>query len=152
MKRWFIVAILCVAVSATFSCDRYDDGRPSKDVRAEFSRMYPDAYDVEWEWTGNGWEVTFDTGNRANPDEHEAYYSTDGSWLMTKTEVLLTAVPENIKEFLALDPEYASASFEDNDAEYIETPSGNFYRFDLVSGGKKIHVDVNADGDVNLVK
>lgn len=152
MKRWFIVAILCVAVSTAFSCDRYDDGRPSKDVRAEFSRMYPDAYDVEWEWTGNGWEVSFDTGNRAHPDEHEAYYSTDGSWLMTKTEILLTAVPEKIKEFLELDPEYASASFEDNDAEYIETPSGNFYRFDLVSGGKKIHVDVNADGDVNLVK
>ena len=128
------------AAMAIISCERYDDGRPSKDVRSEFSRMYPDAY------------VSFDTGSRANPDEHEAYYNTDGSWIMTKTEVLLTSVPEKIKEFLALDPEYGTASFEDNDAEYIETPSGSFYRFDLVSGGKHIHVDVNADGDVNVVK
>lgn len=152
MKKIMIISAVMTAAMAIISCERYDDGRPSKDVRSEFSRMYPDAYDVEWEWEGTRWEVSFDTGSRANPDEHEAYYNTDGSWIMTKTEVLLTSVPEKIKEFLALDPEYGTASFEDNDAEYIETPSGSFYRFDLVSGGKHIHVDVNADGDVNVVK
>ena len=39
--------------------------------------------------------------------------------------------------------------FEDYDAEYFETQAGDdFYRFDLVMGGRDIEVDVNADGEV----
>ena len=36
-----------------------------------------------------------------------------------------------------------------NDAEYFETHTGDdFYRFDLVMGGRDIEVDVNTNGEV----
>lgn len=149
MKR--IVAILAVAVAVVMaaSCEKYEDGRPSKDVRSEFARMYPDAWDVEWERTGGEyWTVTFETGKRPNGTERKAWYDKGGNWIQTVTEVFLADVPQNIKNYLQ-ESEYGGAQFEDNDAEYFETQSGGeFYRFDLVSGGREIEVDVYPDGNV----
>ena len=148
-KVLLIVAALALLVSA--ACEKYDDGRPSKDVRSEFSRMYPDAWDVEWDYEGTCWEVSFETGKRPNGIEHTALYDKDGGWIRTSTEILLSAVPENIKSYLAAS-EFGSARITDNDAEYIETPSGNFYRFDMSAGGERIEVDVNENGDVSRVE
>lgn len=83
MKRIVIFAAIAAALMTTASCDRYDDGRPDKNVRSEFARMYPDAFDVEWEWDGKYWNVSFETGTRPNGIEHEAWYDTDGNWIKT---------------------------------------------------------------------
>ena len=71
---------------------------------------------------------------------------------MTKTEMLITAVPQQIKDFLSASPDYGTAPYADNDAEFIETPSGNFYRFDLRVNGVVVEVDVNANGEVTFAK
>ncbi len=149
MKKMMILAALAAAMMTILSCDRYEDGRPSKDVRNEFARMYPDAFDVEWEWEGKYWDVSFETGSRPNGIEHEAWYDTDGSWIMTKTEVLLSSVPQKIMNYLALDMTYATASFADNDADYCQTPTSEFYRFDMLMNGREVEVDVNLDGKVS---
>ena len=112
-----------------------------KDVRNEFSKMYPDAFDVEWDWEGTYWDVSFRTGSRPNVTEHEAWYGKTGNWIRTKTEIMLSSVPQQIRDFLAADSDYGTAPFADNDAEYIETPSGNFYRFDLRLNGVVVEVD-----------
>ena len=83
MKRIMIFAAIAAALMTTASCDRYDDGRPDKNVRSEFERMYPDAFDVEWEWDGKYWKVSFETGTRPNGIEYEAWYDTDGNWIKT---------------------------------------------------------------------
>lgn len=152
MKRLLYVLTAALAIFASVSCDRYDDGRPSKDLRSEFNRMYPDAFDVEWDWDGTYWEVSFETGSRPDGVEHEAWYDRSGQWIRTSTEMLLSAVPQRIKDYLFADPAYTAASFADNDAEYIETPSGNFYRFDIYSGDRKIEVDVNINGEVTFAR
>lgn len=136
-------------LGAVVSCEKYEDGKPVKDVRAEFAKMYPDAWDVEWEYEGTCWEVSFETGKRPNGIDHTALYGTDGTWISTSTDILLSAVPEDIRNYLATS-EFGSARIIDNDAEYIETPSGNFYRFDMSAGGERIEVDVNENGDVSL--
>ena len=41
------------AIFMAASCDKYEHGKPSRSVLAEFDRMYPDARDVEWERTGS---------------------------------------------------------------------------------------------------
>lgn len=148
MRRTLFI-IAAVALFAASACEKYDDGRPSKDVRSEFNRMYPDAWDVEWEYEGTCWEVSFETGKRPNGIDHTALYGTDGTWISTSTDILLSAVPEDIRNYLATS-EFGSARIIDNDAEYIETPSGNFYRFDMSAGGERIEVDVNENGDVSL--
>lgn len=151
MKRIMMILAVVAAFFATVSCDRYEDGRPSKDVRNEFNRMYPDAWDVEWEYDGMQWEVSFETGSRPNGVEHTAWYETDGTWVQTKTDILLSKVPQNIKDYL-MASEYASAQFDDNDAEYFETPTGNFYRFDMRVNGGEIDVDVTEDGEVSQAR
>ena len=141
-----------LAALAMVSCDKYEDGRPQKSVTKEFNKMYPDAFDVEWEWDGKYWEVSFETGSRLNGTEHEAWYDDGGDWLRTKTEIPLSAVPQKIINILAGDMTYGTASYADNDADYIETPSGNFYRFDLRLNGVVVEVDVNVNGEVALAR
>ena len=152
MKRMMIILAVSFAALAMISCEKYEDGRPQKDVRNEFSKMYPDAFDVEWDWEGTYWDVSFRTGSRPNVTEHEAWYGKTGNWIRTKTEIMLSSVPQQIRDFLAADSDYGTAPFADNDAEYIETPSGNFYRFDLRLNGVVVEVDVNVNGEVTFAK
>ena len=104
---------------------------------------------TEWEYQGSRWEVSFETGKRPEGKEHTAWYDASGGWIMTETEVFLSEVPQQIKAYLA-ESEYGSAQFTDNDAEYIMTPSGNYYRFDVRDGKDQFEVDVNEDGQVSL--
>lgn len=147
MKKMMLFAALLAAMLV--SCDKYEDGRPQKNVINEFKSMYPDAFDVEWGWEGIYWEVSFETGSRPNGVEHEALYDTDGNWIQTKTEIPVSSVPQKIKDFLTADPTYGSASLADNEADYFETPSGNFYRFSIRLDGIAIEVDVNENGEVS---
>lgn len=148
MKNFFLI-ITSVAVALTmFSCDKYEDGKPSKGVRNEFDRMYPDAWDIEWEDQGTYWEVSFETGSRPDGTDHKAWYDKGGNWIQTCTDVLLSAVPQEIKDYL-MASEFGNGQFEDNDAEYFETQSGNFYRFDMRQGGREVEVDVTEDGKVS---
>lgn len=148
MKNFFLIIASVAAALTMFSCDKYEDGKPSKEVRNEFDRMYPDAWDIEWEDQGAYWEVSFETGSRPDGTDHKAWYDKEGNWIQTCTDVLLSAVPQEIKDYL-MASEFGSGQFEDNDAEYFETQSGNFYRFDMRQGGREIEVDVTEDGKVS---
>ena len=149
MKRIMIIVSAAIVLLATAACEKYEDGRPSRDVRSEFARMYPDAWDVEWEYQGQMWEVTFETGSRLNGTEHEAWYDMSGNWVRTVTDVFLSSVPQKIRDYL-LSSEFGSGQFTDNDTEYFQTPDGNFYRFDVRFDGKEINVDVTESGKVSL--
>ncbi len=147
------MAVFTIAASIVLmACDMYDDGIPSRSVRNEFRSMYPDAKDVEWEREGTYWSVSFETGTHPNRVEHEALYDTSGAWVMTETDMYLSEVPQSVKDALSASPEYGSLPLDDNEIEYYKTPKGNFYRFDLVSGGRDIDVDVTEGGVVALVK
>lgn len=146
-KIMFIIAAL-VALTVVVSCEKYEDGKPSKEVRNEFKRMYPDAWDIEWEYQGAYWAVSFETGSRPNGIDHEAWYDKQCNWIQTCTDVFLSEVPQQIKDYL-IASEFGTGQFEDNEAEYFETQSGNFYRFDMRFGGREIEVDVTEDGEVS---
>lgn len=149
MKRIMTILVVAGAVLTAASCDRYEDGRPSKNVRAEFERMYPDAWDVEWEYGGVHWEVEFETGTRPNGIEHTAFYDMDGNWLATKTELPLASVPQKIRDYLAAS-EYGGYRLEENTVDLYESPTETFYRFDLRTGTGAVEVDVTEKGEVSL--
>lgn len=151
MKRIMAILAVVAAIAAVSSCDKYDDGRPSKDVRSEFNSMYPDAWDVEWEFNGLYWEVDFETGSRPNGIEHSAWYDKAGKWIQTKTELAYEAVPQKIKDYLAAS-EYGSYSLEDYFVDYYQSPSTDFYRFDILMNGREAEVDVAEDGKVALAR
>lgn len=151
MKRFMMIASALMIMVAAGSCERYEDGRPSRDVRSEFARMYPDAWDVEWEYQGNMWEVSFETGSRPDGTEREAWYDMDGNWVLTVTDVFLMTVPQDIRDYL-LSSEFGTGQFRDSDADYVQTPEGNYYRFDIRFEGREIEVDVTEDGKVSESK
>ena len=148
MKRIMMIISAVMLLGVVASCEKYEDGKPVKDVRAEFARMYPDAWDVEWEYKGTIWEVSFETGTRPDGTDRQAWYDMDGNWVQTVTDVFIVSVPQNIKDYLKAS-EFASGQFVDDDADYIEKPDGNFYRFDIRFDGKEIEVDVTEDGKVS---
>lgn len=152
MKGFFIVSAVLTAMLTFVSCDKYEDGRPDKSIRNDFNKNYPDAWDVEWEREGKYWVVSFETGKRPDGIDHEVWYTLEGEWVMSKTDVPLSDVPQNIKDYLSADPAYGTAQFEDLDAEYIEKPSGNFYRFDLRLAGREVEVDVTESGEVTTAQ
>lgn len=153
MKTNRIMMILTIAASMfMMACDMYDDGIPSKAVRSEFKSMYPDAKDVEWDREGMYWSVSFETGSYSNRVDHEALFDTEGNWIYTETDMYMSLVPQSIKGFLEANPEYGILPLDDKEVEYYQTPSGNFYRFDLKLAGRDIDVDVTEDGKVSLAK
>lgn len=86
MRRIIIMMAVAVVMSAAVACEKYDDGIPPKVVRAEFARMYPDAWDVEWEYQAGLWKVSFETGNRPHGTDYEAWYDSKGNWVDTHVD------------------------------------------------------------------
>lgn len=153
MNKMKFLAIFGIAASIILmACDMYDDGIPSKAIRKEFKAKYPDAKDVEWEREGTYWSVSFETGTYSARIDHEALFDGAGKWVMTETDVYIHDVPQSVKDALAANAEFGSLPLEDREVEYYQTPDGNFYRFDLVSAGRDIDVDVSEDGKVSLAK
>ena len=149
MKTGKIMLFLTVVASlVAMSCDLYDDGIPAKAVRREFRSMYPEARDVEWEREGKNWSVSFEIGKRPNEVDYDALYDVNGNWIMTETDVLLVDVPEAIKNFISASSEYGSFPYADRDAEFYQTPAGDFYRIELNNNGREIEVDVSTDGKI----
>ncbi len=152
MKRIFAILAIAASLVAMASCEKYEDGRPSKDVRTEFKNMYPDAWDVEWEMEigldGKYWEVSFETGSKPNGTEHTAKYDMDGNWIETETDIFWNAVPQGVKD--ALSAKYAGSVLEDHTVGYVETPTGIFYRFDIYLNGVEVDVKVTEDGQVTV--
>lgn len=143
------VTLLAFAVTA---CQTHDDGKPPLSVQKEFEKMFPDATDIRWESDGQSWEATFMAVKGSVKKEYKAWYNADGSWIRTETEVLISSIPKAIIAYLMTDPDYASSSFVDEDVYYVQTPFGDFYRFDLIRNGQRIVVDVNINGLVTFVK
>lgn len=152
MKRvLFTLATVAVVVLAV-SCAKYEDGRPEKSVRQVFNSMYSDAKDIEWEREGSYWKVSFETGAHPNRVDHEAWYDGAGNWVMTQTDLFVSSVPKEIKDFLAADSVYGTAMISDNEVEFWQKPEGNFYRFELRLDGREVDVDVAEDGKVSLAR
>lgn len=151
MKKFALLMAIAASVFAVTSCDEYEDGKPSSSVLDRFENMYPGAWDVEWEREGVYWEVSFDTGTPPDEIDHTAWFRSDGTWVRTETDLHISAVPASIKEFLQ-ESQYAAALLEDSEIDYIQTPDGNFYQFELVYNGTRVKVNVTEDGKVSLAE
>ena len=150
MKRLFTVTlILAAAAIALISCEKYEDGKPLKNVRAVFAEMYPEARDVEWEMNLANWKVSFELGNPPAVKECEAWYGLNAVWIRTETDLLESALPQSVKDALAAS-EYATAVLDAGDIEFVETPDGNFYQLEVLFKGLEVKLKVSEDGNISL--
>lgn len=146
MKKivWLTMVIIGMI---SVSCEKYEDGRPSKDVRSEFERMYPDARDVEWEPEGGYWKVSFETGRNPDRLDHQAWYDRNGEWVRTETDVYLSNVPQGVKDLLEAS-EYGSGMVDGRDVDHVQSPQREYYRFKVNIDGRTVYVNVSEDGTV----
>lgn len=145
MKKIIIALAILAASMTALSCDRYDDGRPPKVVREHFADMFPKAKDVEWEVEMGYWKVSFETGTGVSRVDSEAWYDETGEWVRTETDRFLSSLPEEIKAIIS-SSEYASAMIDD--VKYVQTPSEEYYQFELTVAGASIYLDVYSDGRI----
>lgn len=150
MKRILSFILMLTAATLLLSCEKYEDGKPLKNVRNAFSEMYPGARDVEWDAENGYWVVSFELGTPPNVKECEAWYDVDANWLRTETDLVDSALPQSIKDAIAAS-EYASALLSAGDVDYVETPDGNFYELEVNLNGLEIRLKVSEDGKVSLL-
>lgn len=110
--RYLFLSLLTVGFMA--SCDNDDDHyTPDTTVRLAFEKMFPDASKVKWESKLGYVKAEF----RDNNKEKDAWFDTDGTWMLTETEVAVSDIPVAITQSIA-GSRYADWKIED--ADYLE--------------------------------
>lgn len=95
MKKslFLLIALLTVATFAFASCDKDDNHTPNATITNAFKAKYPNAGKTEWEMKKNYHVAEF----RQNGMEVEAWFDSNGEWLMTETDIKFTNLPEAIQ-------------------------------------------------------
>lgn len=162
MRRILFIAAVAAATMSLSSCNKYEGHALSEAVRQNSKMMPPksvsdempedrlqipeEARDVEWEKEGSLWVLSYDLGRGKDKKEVEVYFDANGIWVMTKTEMHIKDVPQYIKDYVTDSDAYAGARFDDDKAEFVETPSGNSYYLEILHGVREIDLEVTEDG------
>jgi len=87
-------ALLAVSMVSFSGCNDDDDNyTPEEAVVNAFKTKYPDAQRIEWE-TKAGYKVADFV---LNAKESEAWFQTDGKWVMTETDILFDELSAEIQ-------------------------------------------------------
>ena len=115
-------------------------GLPEK-ASSYLTATYPSARIVEIDIENGGYEVDIvNNGKRL-----EVQFTMAGDWRHTKTEDLRQAdVPASILAIV----QASYSGYKIDDIDYYETPTGNFYLFELEMGSKEINVRISDNGTI----
>ena len=95
MKRKIFTFLLVLGVAwSLHSCDNNDDESIAVPVELQstFSAKYPNATNVEWENKYGYYVADFYDGYEAS-----AWFTQDGKWQMTETDIPYNALPQAVK-------------------------------------------------------
>lgn len=122
--KMYLMAVLMVAF-VTVSCSDDDDNFSVNDVPAKvmdaFKTKYPNTM-AHWEKERGKIKAEF----VVNGQEAEAWYETDGTWIGTETN-FRGSFPEAVQNYI--NTNYAGYTVDD--ADWIETPTMNYFDIDL---------------------
>lgn len=126
MKLRMYFALLAMGMIGLQSCSNDDDddlpgSKVPEAVRNAFDSSFSNTANVSWETknVSNGQYYKVEFSNKSdNGYKTEAWYTADGSWYMTETEMPYNAIPQAVKTSFETG-EYASWK-RDNEVERIE--------------------------------
>lgn len=106
------VSLLALAISGIIAFSSCDDDNyiPEQAVITTFNSKYPDAKRIEWEVKAGYQVADFQLG----ANEAEAWFDSQGSWLMTETDIAYNDLPAAIRTSFEKS-EYATWKKEDVD-------------------------------------
>jgi len=95
-------------------------------VQKSFDSLFPEAHHVRWEKEMTLYKAEFHNASH----EMEAWFEKDGTWKRSKTELLLSEVPDTV---LQATKEFSKGAWEIDDIDYYEQPAGiqAFYRIEF---------------------
>lgn len=142
MKLKIYLFCLLLAGVALQSCDDDEDvatiNAPAA-VQDAFNQRYPNTSIEGWEGEIGLFKAEFRNGTQ----EAEAWFKPDGTWVRTETDVPVNDLPQTVRDFVAANyPGYRI-----DDADYLESPEGNFYELELEKNGSPdVYLQIRADG------
>lgn len=111
--NWLLLSL--IAVFITTACDSNDERtyEPETVVQITFKNMFPNIAQVKWE-PKLGYSVAefYDNGK-----EKDAWFNTDGEWLLTKTDLTYADLPDKVVNAIA-GSEYTN--WKKDDISYLE--------------------------------
>ena len=92
--RIYTLLIAFCAAWSLHSCDNDDDESIAvpTPLQEAFSTRYPNVKNVKWETKAGYYVADFYDGYEAS-----AWFTTDGNWHMTETDIPYTALPDPVK-------------------------------------------------------
>ena len=119
----------------------YEDYLPA-DIQSELSKFvaqkYPGAVIMDTEFDDGEFEVEIVHEDRGK----DVYFSKDYDWLRTEWDIRKNELPAAV--LAQLNTSYPSWKIDD--AEYVETPSGDWFKIELEKGDSEVKIRITAAG------
>ena len=134
--------VLVKSVIDADDADDYSDFIPAPSagsIEESIAEKYPRARIVDIDSENGMTEVEILDGRVCR----ELLFNTSNEWVHTKTEITLADVPTQVMEAFKAS---SYANYYIDDIDYYETPTENYYRFDLKSAAGDVKINIGADG------
>lgn len=109
-------------------------------VKAFIDENYPNARLVETDVEHDLLEVDIIHDNRAK----ELLFTSANEWISTSWDVYVQSLPQAVTA--AVQGQYSG--FRIDDAEYVQTPAGDYYLLELERGEAELDIRITADGTI----
>lgn len=140
LKIYTLLLALCVTWSLQ-SCDNDDDNSIAvpTELQNAFASKYPNAANVKWETKCGYYVADFYDGYEAS-----AWFTQDGKWQMTETDIPYSALPQAVKTSFEKS-EYAS--WKQDDVDKLErTGVETIFVIEVENQNQEIDLYYSADG------
>lgn len=111
------------------------------EIEAFIKEKYPQSKIIELERENGRIEVDIIHDNKGK----EVVFDANNQWLYTSWELRITELPQAVANVLN-NPQYTG--YRIDDADFVETPQGNYYLLELEKGNSEIKIKVDEAGNI----
>ena len=143
MKKRSVFLLLVLSAVLFVSCDK--NGGNFKGLPAEIEYFIKERYSqskiTEVDRENGRLEIDLIHGNR----NKEVVFDLNNRWLYTSWDILPSKLPQSIVDVVGA-TEYAD--YRIDDADFYETPEGDYYLLELEKGNKEVKIKIDKNGNV----
>ncbi len=133
---------LVLLLASLIACDNDNYTFPVNDTILEFiNKEYKGATIRETDYSDNG---LFEVEIRHDSKIKDVYFDYNDNWVYTTWDVKLISLPSAVKKAV----EKAYPGYRIDDADFIEQPSGEFYKLEIEKGGIEKTVYAMPNGNI----
>ncbi|MBK0402233.1 PepSY-like domain-containing protein [Adhaeribacter sp. BT258] len=140
MKKGMLLTLIFCFMALQFARAQSEKDIPAA-VKNAFTAKYPNMKVTDWDWEEDkdAYEAEFMMNNR----ENEAYFSADGTWMKTKTDMKREQLPTAVSKALT-SGEYSTWNM--SDFAEMDTPEGKRYKVRARKGVDFVYLKYDANG------